>query len=151
MRSHAERGNEGFFLLSNPVMMLQTRKTRALQFVLAALVLFVWQGSTATLSAQTASPAPGQDTSEKPGKVPPLRITLDTSQAPEMAKWAARAKLRCEQNYPLIWAQLGSPGFRPPVAVKIVFANKRGVAWTAGRRSPAAPIGSSTIPTITER
>ncbi len=102
------------------------------RFVLAALAVLIWQQGSATLPAQTGSSDSEQGKSERPGKAPPLNITIDTSQAPEMAKWAAHAKSLCEKTYPLIWAQLGSPGFRPPAAVKIVFENKRGVAWTAG-------------------
>ena len=82
--------------------------------------------------AQTSPAASERAKSDKPGKTPPLKITLDTSKAPEMAKWAAHAKSLCEKAYPMIWAQLGSPDFRPPAAIKIVFENKDGVAWTAG-------------------
>jgi hypothetical protein len=65
-------------------------------------------------------------------KAPTLKITIDTSRAPDMAKWAAHAKSLCEKNYSLICSQLGSSGFQPPTTVKIVFENKEGIAWTTG-------------------
>jgi hypothetical protein len=108
------------------------RRTALRQVFLAALSVLVWHQGGVMPSAQTGAPASEQDKSEKPGKTPPLKITLDTSQAPEMAKWAAHVKLLCEKNYPLICTQLASPGFQPPTTVKIVFENKDGVAWTAG-------------------
>jgi hypothetical protein len=102
------------------------------QFFWVAIGLLVWQQGSAALLAQTRATASEQDKHEKPGRTPPLKITIDTSQAPEMAKWAAHVKTLCEKNYPLICAQLASPDFQPPTAVKIVFENKDGVAWTAG-------------------
>jgi hypothetical protein len=111
---------------------MQGGRTLLRLFFWVAPAALMWQQGCAVLMAQTRSPASEQGTSAKPGKAPPLKITIDTSNAPEMAKWAARVKLLCEQNYPLIWAQLGSPGFRPPTAIKIVLDDKDGVAWTAG-------------------
>jgi hypothetical protein len=40
--------------------------------------------------------------------------------------------LRCEKNYPMIWAELGAPGYRPPADITIVFEDGDGVAYTAG-------------------
>ena len=108
----------------------QRERTVLRRFFSAAIGLAVWQQGGAALLAQ-AGFRPRREP-RRPGKPPPLKITIDTSQAPEMAKWAAHAKSLCEKTYPLIWSQLGSPGFRPPAAVKIVFENKDGVAWTAG-------------------
>ncbi len=102
------------------------------QFFWVAIGVLVSQQGSATVLAQTGALASEQDKSEKPGKTPPLKITLDTSNAPEMAKWAAHVKSLCEKTYPLICSQLGEPGFQPPTAVRIVFENKDGVAWTAG-------------------
>jgi hypothetical protein len=84
------------------------------------------------LAADTKPDAADLSKLEKPGKAPPLKITVDTSQAPDMEKWAAHVKALCDKTYPLIWAQLGAPGFKPPAAITIVFEDKDGVAWTAG-------------------
>jgi hypothetical protein len=101
-------------------------------FLCAAAAALVWQQGSVAAWAQTKD-APAEKTkSEKLGKAPPLKITLDTSKAPDMAKLAAHIKSICEKAYPMIWAQLGAPGFRPPAEVKIVFEDKKGVAWTAG-------------------
>jgi hypothetical protein len=113
---------------------MQTRMSVPARLLSVALAVVMWQQGAVTLLAQARSPASEQDKTEKPGKAPPFKITVDTSNAPEMAKWAARTKSICEKTYPMIWAQLGSPGFRPPAAIKIIFENKDGVAWTAGRQ-----------------
>jgi hypothetical protein len=48
-----------------------------------------------------------------------------------MAQWASRAKSACEKSYPMICEQLASPGYHPPTAVKIVFVNRHGIAYTS--------------------
>jgi hypothetical protein len=63
---------------------------------------------------------------------PSLEVTVDTSAAPEMAAWAARAKSLCQQNYPLLLTILGGPEFQPPRKVKLLFKNIKGAAHTAG-------------------
>jgi hypothetical protein len=115
-------------------MTMQIRTSVLVRLLWIALAVVMWQQSSVTLLAQDGAAASGQDKTEKPGKAPPLKITVDTSKAPEMAKWAARTKSICEKTYPMIWAQLGSPGFRPPAAITIVLEDKDGVAWTAGGR-----------------
>src|SRR5688500_11896599 len=72
------------------------------------------------------SPAPAPASKEAPPKedaqkeaapretspaTPPLEITIDTSEAPEMAEWAARSKELCEKNFAMILGHLGSEGF----------------------------------------
>ncbi len=66
------------------------------------------------------------------GASPPIQITLDTSEAPEMASWAAHAKELCEKAYPLILDDLGAPGFKPPDKTKITFKKMNGIAYTSG-------------------
>jgi hypothetical protein len=84
------------------------------------------------LPAQTKSePSEPPPHAEKP-KTPPLTITLDTSQAPEMAQWAAEAKSRCEKFYPTIVKQLGGPYAHRPLSVTIAFRDEPGVAGTSG-------------------
>ena len=68
-----------------------------------------------------------------PAAAIPLEITIDTTEAPEMAEWAAQAKDLCLKNYAMILGHLGSEGFTPPDKVKIVFRNMRGVAHASGR------------------
>jgi hypothetical protein len=69
---------------------------------------------------------------DKPAKLPALEITLDTTQAPDMADWAAHAKGLCEKTYPMICEHLGGPGFMPPAKVTIVFKKMNGIAYTSG-------------------
>ena len=76
------------------------------------------------LAAQAAQPPAN--------KSPKLDITLDTSQSPEIAKWAAEAKSRCEKFYPTIVKQLGGDPGRP-LSVTIEFKKGDGVAGTAGK------------------
>lgn len=76
-------------------------------------------------SAEKASRAPA-------AKAPELEVALDTSDAPEMALWAAPVKIICEQAYPLLLEHLGAPGFEPPTKAKIVVKNMKGIAGTAG-------------------
>ena len=103
-------------------MKIQRERAVPRRFFLLALAILVSESGRAALSAETS----------KPAKTPTLKMTIDTSKAPEMAKWAAHAKSLCEKAYPMICAQLGSPGFQPPTAVKVVFENKDGIAWSAG-------------------
>jgi hypothetical protein len=63
---------------------------------------------------------------------PAVKITLDTSEVPDMASWAAKAKELCEKNYPMICRELASDGFKPPTRVKIVFRDSKGIAYTSG-------------------
>jgi hypothetical protein len=116
-------------------MKTQLAGTVLCRLVWVALGALVWEQTCTVLSAETKPTAAEQsktDKTDKPGKAPPLKITIDTSKAPEMAKWAAHVKSLCDKAYPMIWAQLGAPGFQPPSAIKIVFEDKDGVAWTAG-------------------
>ena len=81
-----------------------------------------------------AMPAPGPTAGAGASQgTPALEISLDTSQAPEMTEWAARAKGLCEKSFPMILGHLASDGFVPPTQVKIVFKNMDGVAYTSDR------------------
>jgi hypothetical protein len=64
---------------------------------------------------------------------PALTIAVDTTETPDMAAWAARAKELCEKNYAMICEQLGEDGFHPPTKFSIVFKVGRGIAATSGR------------------
>jgi hypothetical protein len=113
-------------------MKVHLRKDIRWRILLVGLGLSMWGQSSSSLAAQTKSERAEQANSAGPDKTPAIIITIDTSKSPEMAEWAAHAKAICEKSYPLICSQLGSPGFQPPTAVKIVFENKRGVAYTSG-------------------
>jgi hypothetical protein len=65
-------------------------------------------------------------------QAPKIEITLDTTDAPEMAEWAEKAKKTCEDSYPMIVQLLGEEGYKPPTKTKIVFKHMDGVAHTAG-------------------
>jgi hypothetical protein len=101
------------------------------------LCLAVLIGTAATLSAKRTiadEPAkkPPETTTRETAKTPKIEITLDTSDAPEMADWAEKAKKACEENYPMIVKHLDEEGFQPPAKTKIVFKKMKGVAHTAG-------------------
>jgi len=106
-----------------------------------AVLLWIALGAAAVLGQQNAAP-PVQDLQKPPGstrqseprkpEAPALEVTLDTSETPEMAQWAARAKTLCEKSYPMILEHLGAPGFEPPTKARIVFKNMKGIAHTSG-------------------
>lgn len=60
-------------------------------------------------------------------------ITVDTTGAPDMAAWAARAKSICEAEYEKIAEYLKSDGYTPPGAFKIIVREMDGVAYASGR------------------
>lgn len=59
-------------------------------------------------------------------------ITVDTTGAPDLAGFAARAKAICETQYQPIAEYLKSDGYTPPVAFKMIFREMDGVAYAAG-------------------
>jgi hypothetical protein len=107
--------------------------TRLPQFL--ALALFL--GVTAAFGVKMATAEPPVEkkpdaTAAEPAKTPKIEITLDTTGAPEMADWAEKAKLKCEESFPMIVKILEEKDFKPPVKTKIVFKKMNGVAYTAG-------------------
>jgi hypothetical protein len=82
----------------------------------------------AVVQAEEAKPA------DDPAKGPKVQITLDTSAAPEMAAWGAKAKEVCEQQYKMICGELAEEKFEPPTRVQLVFDHAPGIADTTGRR-----------------
>ncbi|MBI3877013.1 MAG: DUF3472 domain-containing protein [Verrucomicrobia bacterium] len=67
------------------------------------------------------------------------RITVDTSEVPELAEWGLKAGKLCEEWHPRISALLASEGFTPPSAVRIVFKkDMKGVAATSGAKISVA-------------
>jgi len=73
-----------------------------------------------------------QGASAEAPKSPTIEITLDTSEAPDMAGWAARARELCLESYPMILSHLRVEGHDPPARARIVFKDMRGVAGTSG-------------------
>ena len=60
-------------------------------------------------------------------------ITVDTSEAPELADWGMRAGKLCVAWYPKICDLLASEGFTPPKSVQLRFRkDMKGVAATSG-------------------
>ncbi len=82
--------------------------------------------------AFVASGRAGASEAAKAPEPPALEITVDTSGAPDMAPWAARARELCLKAYPLILEHLGAPGFTPPKSVRLVFTKGKGIAATSG-------------------
>jgi Peptidase of plants and bacteria len=72
---------------------------------------------------------------EKPKPAPvKVAVTVDTSEVPEVAEWARKAKELCEKWHPLVADLLKSDGFTPRGEVRIVFKkNMKGVAYASGR------------------
>lgn len=59
-------------------------------------------------------------------------VIADTTGAPELEAWAARARELCVQWYPKLLALLPSPGFEPHLSTRLLFiTNMSGVANTS--------------------
>ncbi len=81
---------------------------------------FVWLGS----STGADEPKPAE---------PACRFEVDTTEAPEFADWAGKAKTLCETWMPKICDELKSPGFQPPRTVRLVFKPKaEAIAYASG-------------------
>ena len=75
-----------------------------------------------------------------------LHIEVDTSEAPDVAPWAAKAKRTVEIWYPKISEYLQTDGFTPPAHVKIVFKkDQKLVAGTSGREVKTIAISADWI------
>jgi hypothetical protein len=88
-------------------------------------------------AAAFASPAP----ETRPSAPADVRITVDTSQAPDLAPWAQQTLVPVLRSwYPRIVAELPVPGYTPPDRFSILFdAKYKGVAQTAGTFIVANP------------
>jgi hypothetical protein len=62
----------------------------------------------------------------------PVKVTVDTTDAPDLGDWASQAKALVEKWHPIVAGLLPSDRFTPPSEVKIVFKKMKGVAYTAG-------------------
>jgi hypothetical protein len=64
----------------------------------------------------------------KPMAPPPprgLEVSVDTSEAPELAKWGQLAKVAIEKAHPIIALQLRSDGYTPPREIRLVFKKRQ--------------------------
>ena len=117
---------ENFRGAENPMMTFSLADRRGLPRLLAVVLL----GSAASLFASRA--LADEEAKEPAKETPKIEIALDTSDAPEMAEWAEKAKKTCEDFYPKIVAVLDSEGYKPPKATKITFKKMNGVAYSSG-------------------
>jgi hypothetical protein len=79
----------------------------------------------------TASVRADADGDKKPAPRA-VKVTVDTSEVPEVAEWAGKAKALVEKWHPIVAELLPSDGFTPPREIRIVFRkNMKGVAYTS--------------------
>ncbi len=63
-----------------------------------------------------------------------VKVTVDTSEVPELAQWGEQAKALVETWHPKIAELLKSDGYKPPMELKLVFKkDMKGVAFASGR------------------
>jgi hypothetical protein len=75
----------------------------------------------------------GQDKPRKPDLE--VKVEVDTSEVPELAPWAEKAKALAEEWHPILSRMLASDGFTPPTEVTLTFKKgMRGVAHASGNR-----------------
>ncbi len=100
-------------------------------FVATRVVLMPARAAGAGRGTGAAPPRPAVQPIVEHGITYPV-ITIDTTGAPDMAGFAARAKAICEAQYAPIAEYLKSDGFTPPVAFKLIFREMDGVAYASG-------------------
>lgn len=62
-----------------------------------------------------------------------VKVTVDTTEVPDLAGWGEEAKELVQKWHPIISELLRSDGFTPPAEIRIVFRkNMKGVAHTQG-------------------
>lgn len=65
---------------------------------------------------------------------PPVEVTVDTRDAPQLAEWGKKAAALAVKWHPIITDLLRSEGHVPPGQVRIVFkSGMKGVAFASGR------------------
>src|SRR5262245_52058641 len=63
----------------------------------------------------------------------PVKVSVDTTEVPNLADWGKKAKGLVEKWHPAITELLKSDGFTPPAEVKLVFKKEmKGVAYARG-------------------
>lgn len=90
-----------------------------------------------------ASDDPPPAVEQKPAK---LHIEVDTSEAPDLARWGAKAKKLVETWHPKITEYLKTDGFTPPNEIKIVFKkDTKLIAGTSGREHKTIAISADWV------
>jgi len=84
-------------------------------------------------SASTVTPPAAAEKKEKIKAEPKLAITVDSSEAEDLAPWGEKAKALCELWYPKIIAELDSEGYKPQETMRIVFKRNMAAPAAAGR------------------
>jgi hypothetical protein len=107
-------------------------KRMVLQILLIAMAAMLCAEIGPVAVGQTEAKRAERSRDMEAGGVPKLKVTVDVSEVPDMAQWAAQVKAVCERSYPMICEQLASPGHHPPTAVRIVFVDRDGIAYTSG-------------------
>jgi hypothetical protein len=81
-----------------------------------------------------ASPVLADDQGMPPvRKIAPVKVLVDTVEAPELMTWASTAKMLVAKWHPIIAKILMTDGFTPASEVKLVFKkDMKGVAYTSG-------------------
>ena len=77
---------------------------------------------------------------QEPAAVGPLKVTVDTADAPDLAAWGAEAQALAEHWYPKVVDLLKSDGFTPPTEVTLAFRKDyRGVAEASQGKITISP------------
>ena len=67
-------------------------------------------------------------------KPPSVKVTVDTTEVPELADWGATAKTLVETWYPKIVKLLKTEGYQPPDEITLLFKKEmKGVAFASGK------------------
>jgi hypothetical protein len=92
------------------------------------LTLLVWSAGAQTNGPETSWTGTGKNAQGETI----VTVSVDASEAPDVAAWGKHAGELCAEWYPKISALLASDGFTPPKTVKLRFRNMSGVAGTGG-------------------
>src|SRR5258706_15009998 len=98
--------------------------------LLLTVALSVWSAMAQTNAPETSWTGNGKNAQGETI----VTISVDASQAPDVAAWGKHAGELCAEWYPKISALLASDGFTPPKTVKLRFRNMDGVAGTGGEQ-----------------
>ena len=66
--------------------------------------------------------------------LPPLKVAIDCTDAPETEEWAEKVAAIAKEQYPVLVALLDSEGYQPADSITIVIRHMDGVAHASGRR-----------------
>jgi len=66
--------------------------------------------------------------------LPPLKVGIDCSDAPQTQEWAEKIAAIAKEQYPLLVAMLDSEGYKPADSIMIVIRHMDGVGYASGRQ-----------------